>query len=116
MNFSVRTQSKIKREKRDKYQDLARELKKKTRNMKVTVIPIVIGALETIHIGFVKRLEDLKIRGCVETIQDKIIVNVCIYIYTFYINFFKKSLLWCYYKSISDRDGHHQMLHEKKLQ
>ena len=35
-------------EKRDKYQDLARVLKK-LQNMKVTVIPIVIGALGTIN-------------------------------------------------------------------
>ena len=34
--------------KRDKYQDLARELKKLW-NMKATVIPIVIGALGTIY-------------------------------------------------------------------
>ena len=31
-------------EKRDKYLDLAKELKKKLWNIKVTVIPIVIGA------------------------------------------------------------------------
>ena len=43
-------QSKIKRKKkkRDKYLELARELKKKIRNMKVTVIPVVISALGTI--------------------------------------------------------------------
>ena len=35
-------------EKRDKYLDLAKELKK-IWNMKMTVIPIVIGALDTIH-------------------------------------------------------------------
>ena len=35
------------REKRDKYQDLARELKK-VWNMTVTVIPFVIGELGTI--------------------------------------------------------------------
>ena len=39
--------------KRDKYIDLARELKKLW-NMKVTVIPIVIGALGTIPKGWVK--------------------------------------------------------------
>ena len=32
-------------EKRDKYSDLARELKK-LRNIRMTVIPIIIGALE----------------------------------------------------------------------
>ena len=31
-------------------------------NMKVTVIPIVIGALGTIHKGLVKELEDFEIR------------------------------------------------------
>ena len=35
-------------EKKDKYLDLARELKKKLWNMKVTIIPIGIGAFGTI--------------------------------------------------------------------
>ena len=53
-------------EKRDKYLDLARELK----NLwKVMVISVVIGALGTIPKGLIKRLEDLEIRGQVETIQ-----------------------------------------------
>ena len=46
---------------------LARELKKW--NMKETVIPIVIGALESIPKGLVKRLEDLETRRQIETIQ-----------------------------------------------
>ena len=37
--------------------------------MKVTVIPIVIGALGTVTKGLVQGLEDLEIRGRVETIQ-----------------------------------------------
>ena len=37
--------------------------------MKVTVIPIVIGALGTVTKGLVQELEDLEIRGRVETIQ-----------------------------------------------
>ena len=41
-------------EKKDKYLDLARELKKLW-NMKVTIVPIVIGALGTITKGFIKR-------------------------------------------------------------
>ena len=41
-------------EKKDKYLELARELKKLW-NMKVTVTPIVIGALGTVTPGFVKR-------------------------------------------------------------
>ena len=55
-------------EKKDKYLDLARELKK-LYNMKVTVIPIVIGALGTVTKGLVQGLEDLEIRGRVEIIQ-----------------------------------------------
>ena len=53
--------------KKDKYLDLARELKK-VWNMKVTIIPIVIGALGTVTKGLIKRLEDLEIRGRVKTI------------------------------------------------
>ena len=65
MDFAVPTNYRIKikeNEKRDKYLDLARELKKLW-NMKVTVIPIVIGALGTIPKGFVRGLEELEIGG-----------------------------------------------------
>ena len=55
-------------EKKDKYLNLARELKKLW-NMKVTIVPIVIGALGTITKGLLKGLEDLEIGGRVETIQ-----------------------------------------------
>ena len=55
-------------EKKDKYLDLARELKRLW-NMKVTIVPIVIGALGTITKGLLKGLEDLEIGGRVETIQ-----------------------------------------------
>ena len=55
-------------EKKDKYLDLARELKKLL-NMKVTIVPIVIGALGTITKGLLKGLEDLEVGGQVETIQ-----------------------------------------------
>ena len=51
-----------------KYLDLARELKKLW-NMKVTIIPIVIGALGTVTKGLLKGLEDLDVGGRVETIQ-----------------------------------------------
>ena len=57
-----------KSEKKDKYLDLARELKK-LRSMKVTIVPIVIGALGTITKGLLKGLEDLEIGGREETIQ-----------------------------------------------
>ena len=45
-------------------------------NMKVTVIPIVVGALRTITEGSVKRLEELKIRGQVEIIPDYNIIKI----------------------------------------
>ena len=37
--------------------------------MKVTIVPIVIGALGTITNGLLKGLEDLEVGGRVETIQ-----------------------------------------------
>ena len=55
-------------EKKDKYLDLAREIKKMW-NMKVTIVPIVIGALGTITKRLLKGLEDLEVGGRVETIQ-----------------------------------------------
>ena len=55
-------------ENKDKYLDLARELKKLW-NMKVTIVPIVIGALGIITKGLLKGLEELEIGGRVETIQ-----------------------------------------------
>ena len=55
-------------EKKDKYLDLARELKKLW-NMKVTSEQIVIGALGTIIKGLLKGLGDLEVGGRAETIQ-----------------------------------------------
>ena len=55
-------------EKKDKYLDVARELKKLW-NMKVTIIPIVIGGFGTITKGLLKGMEDLEVSGRVETIQ-----------------------------------------------
>ena len=55
-------------EKKDKYLNLARE-PKKLWNIKVTVTPIVIGALGMATKGLVQELEDLEIRRQVETIQ-----------------------------------------------
>ena len=49
--------------------DLARELKKLW-IMKVTIIPIVIGAFSTVTKGLFKGLEDLIVGGRVETIQN----------------------------------------------
>ena len=62
-------QAKLKEsEKKDKYQDLARELKN-LRKMKVTDIPTVISTLGTVTKGLVQGLGDLEITGRVETIQ-----------------------------------------------
>ena len=54
-------------EKKDKYLDLARELKKLW-NLQL-FIPIVIGAFATVTKGLLKELEDLEEGGRVETIQ-----------------------------------------------
>ena len=70
-NFAVPADHRIKLkecEKRDKYLDLARELKKLW-NMKVTIIPIVIGAFGTVTKGLLKSLEDLEVGGRVENTQ-----------------------------------------------
>ena len=71
VDFAVPADHRIKLkecEKEDKYLGLAWELKR-LRNMKVTIVPIVIGALCTITKGLLKGLEDLEIGGRVETIQ-----------------------------------------------
>ena len=71
MDFAVPADHRIKlkeSEKKDKYLDLARE-SKKLWNMKVTIIPIMIGAFGTVTKG----LGDLEIRGRVETIYLYII-------------------------------------------
>ena len=71
MDFAVPADHKIKlkgSEKKDKYLNLAMELKKLW-NMKVTMIPIVICALGIVTKGFIKELEDLEIMKRVETIQ-----------------------------------------------
>ena len=51
VDFAVPTDLRIKFkecEKKDKYLDLVRELKKKLWNMKVTILPIVIGTFGTV--------------------------------------------------------------------
>ena len=71
MNFVVPADHRIKlmeSEKKDNYLDFARELKKLW-NMKVTIIPIVIGAFETVTKGLLRSLENLEVGGRVETIQ-----------------------------------------------
>ena len=49
-------------EKRDKYPDLVRELKKLW-NMRVTFVPNVIGAFGTVTKGLLKGLEYLEVGG-----------------------------------------------------
>ena len=71
VDFAVSADHRIKLkecEKKDKYLDPARELKKLW-NMLVTIIPIVIGAFGTVTKGLLKGLEDLEVGGQVETIQ-----------------------------------------------
>ena len=69
--FSVPADHRIKLkecEKKDKYLDLARE-SKKLWNMKMSIVPIVIGAFGTVTEGLWKGLEDLEAGGRVEIIQ-----------------------------------------------
>ena len=71
LDFAVPADHRIKlkeSEKKDKYLNLVRELKKLW-NMKVTIIPIVIGAFVTVTKGLLKGLADLKVGGQLETIQ-----------------------------------------------
>ena len=68
VNFAILADHRVKlkkSQKKVKYLELAQELKKLW-NMKVTIIPIMIGAFGT---ELLKGLEDLEIRGQVETIQ-----------------------------------------------
>ena len=77
VDFAVPADHRIKLkkcEKKDKYLDFARELKKLW-NMKVTIIPIVIGAFGTITEGLLKGLEDLEVGGRVETIQTRALLR-----------------------------------------
>ena len=79
MDYAVPADYRVKlkeNERRDKSLDLARELKKNMNmNMKVTVTPIVIGALGTITKGLIQGLEDLEIRGRMETIQTTVLLR-----------------------------------------
>ena len=56
-------------EKMDKYQEITKESKKPW-NIKVTVIPIVVGGLVAVAKRLVKRLQDLEISGREEIDQD----------------------------------------------
>ena len=78
MNFAVPANYRVKlkeSEKKDKYLDLVRELKKLW-NMKVMFIPIVIGIFGTVTKGLIKGLEDLEITGQDETIQTTALLGL----------------------------------------
>ena len=78
VDFAVSADHRIKLkecEKKDKYLDLAWELKKLW-NMKVTIIPIVIGAFGIVTKGSLKGLEDLEVGGSVETIQTTALLTM----------------------------------------
>ena len=71
VNFTVRADHRVKfkeSEKKDKYFDIARILKKLW-NKKVTNIPIVIGTHGIVTNGLIQGLENLEITGLVENIQ-----------------------------------------------
>ena len=77
VDFAVLADNRIKlneREKKDKYLDLARELKKLW-NMKVTILPIVICAFVTFTKGLLKGLWDLEGRRTSGDHPNNIIVN-----------------------------------------
>ena len=77
MDFAVPADHRVKlkaSKKKDKSLDFARELKK-LRNLKVTFIQIVIGALGTITKGLLKGLEDLEVGGQGETIQTTTLIR-----------------------------------------
>ena len=61
-------------EKKEKYLDLARELRKLW-NVRETVTSTVIGVLETVFKGLIRWLEELKIQGRIETSIFKISEN-----------------------------------------
>ena len=71
MNLAVPADHRIKLKeckKKDKHLDLASELKKQC-TMKVTIIPIVIGAFGRVTKGLLKGLGGLEVDGREETIQ-----------------------------------------------
>ena len=71
VNFTILTDCWVKMkemEKIGKYKDLIIQLKKLW-NMKITVIPIIVGALGTVPKGLEKGLKELELRERIETIQ-----------------------------------------------
>ena len=73
-------------------------------NMKVTVIPIVIGVLGTVIKGRIQELKDLEIRGRVETIQTTALLRsarILSYIWVLSILYtLTQALIWDQRKSL----------------
>ena len=77
VDFAVPAEHRIKVkecEKKYKYIDLARELRKLW-NMQVTIVPIVIDAFGSVTKRLLKELEDLEVDGRVETIQTTVLLK-----------------------------------------
>ena len=77
VEFAIPSDSRIETkeyEKLDKYQDLARELKKLW-NMNLQVIPIIIGALGTIPKDLHQRLKEIGIETKIVELQKTVILN-----------------------------------------
>ncbi len=77
MDLAIPADSRVKLrewEKRNKYLDLASKLKRFW-NMKVRIIPIVIGAHFTGMKGLLQGLEDLEITGRVQIIQTSVLLE-----------------------------------------
>ena len=71
MDFAISADHRVKLkecEKKARYLDLARELKKLW-NIKVSIKDVVIGGLGTVIKGLIQRLEDSEITGRVETVH-----------------------------------------------
>ena len=77
VEFVARMDHKVKikeKEKRDNYLDLAGE-QKRLWNMRLSVIPIRIGALGTVHKDLVIRLKELEIGRRAEPIQTTALIR-----------------------------------------
>ena len=77
VDFPVSADHRIKleeSEKKNKYMDLAGQLKKNW-NIKVTIIPVVIVAFDTVTNVSLKELEDLEAGGRVETVQTTALLS-----------------------------------------
>ena len=84
MDFAVSVDNRVQlkeKEKKDKYSDLARELKKLW-NVKVTLIRIVVGAPGTITKRSLKGLYDLLIRRRVGSTQTTAFLRLAKYLKT----------------------------------